>query len=178
MTATTMTATTSIARAAFAALALGTIAAAPATAQDATVTMEGTCERLVIGGQDLTQTCEKTLANTVARNRTAFDFAASDGQFLSFSGVGAQQERTEETDPLQPISLVVPGKKEKGSIVRNPAPGVGSCKFSTPEPGKTRIDCEATSQGKTYAGTFVTLAKAAPGPAGPASGQARSAAPK
>lgn len=143
---------------------LGLLAAGPASAQQAEVTMTGQCERLVIAGLDITQNCKEQLVNMVSRGRTSFDFAAWDGQTLSFSGAGAQHERTEETEQLQPISLVVPGMKNKEGIVRNPAPAVGSCKFSTPEPGKTLIACEATSQGKTYAGVFVTNAKSGADP--------------
>lgn len=130
-----------------------------AQAQQADVTMKGKCEKLVIAGQDITQNCTERLVNVVARGRTSFDFTASDGQTLSFSGAGAQQEATEFTEPLQPISLVVPGRKEKDAVLRNPAPAVGSCKFSTPEPGKSMIACEAKSQGKDYAGVFLTDAK-------------------
>ncbi|MBA9066373.1 hypothetical protein FHR71_000090 [Methylobacterium sp. RAS18] len=140
---------------------LGLLAAGPASAQQgAEVTITGRCERLVIGGLDITQNCKEQLVNTVSRGRTTFDFAAWDGQSLSFSGAGTQHEQTEETEQLQPISLVVPGMKNKEGIVRSPAPAVGSCKFSKPEPGKTMITCEATSQGKTYAGVFITETKA------------------
>ena len=71
---------------------LGLLAAAPASAQQAEVTMTGRCERLVIGGLDITQNCKEQLVNTVSRGRTTFDFAAWDGQSLSFSGSGAQHE--------------------------------------------------------------------------------------
>lgn len=135
------------------------LAADMAHAQQTEIKLEGKCEKLVIAGQDITQNCKEQLVNVVVRGRTSFDFAAWDGQFLSFSGAGAQQEATEFTEQLQPISLVVPGRKDKEAIVRNPAPAVGSCKFSTPEKGKSMIDCEATSQGKTYAGVFVTDVK-------------------
>lgn len=143
---------------------LGLLAAGPALAQQgAEVKMTGRCERLVIGGNDITQNCKEELVNTVARGRTTFDFAAWDGQTLSFSGAGAQHEATEETEQLQPISLVVPGMKNKEGIARSPAPAVGSCKFAKSEPGKTTITCEATSQGKTYAGVFVTDTKSGEG---------------
>lgn len=137
----------------------GLIAAGPAAAQQAEIRMEGQCQRLVIGGQDITQNCKEQLVNTVSRGRTTFDFAAWDGQTLSFSGSGAQHAATEESEQLQPISLVVPGMTSKEGVARSPAPAVGACKFSSPEPGKTMIACEATSQGKTYAGVFVTQAK-------------------
>jgi len=123
------------------------------------VTMEGRCEKLVIAGQDITQNCKEKLTNTVAGPRTSFDFSAWDGQTLSFAGSGAQQEATELTEQLQPINLVTPGRSNKEGIVRSPAPGVGSCKFSSPEPGKTQIACEANSQGKSYAGIFITDTK-------------------
>ena len=137
------------------------LTAGNAHAQQADVTMEGKCEKLVIASQDITQDCRKQLVNVVSRGRTSFDFSASDGQTLSFSGAGAQQEATEMTEPLQPISLVVPGRKDKEAVLRSPAPAVGSCKFSTPEAGKTMIACEAKSQGKDYAGVFVTDTKPA-----------------
>ena len=123
------------------------LAATAARAQQAEVKLEGTCGKLVIAGQDITPSCRPSLTNVVVGTRTSFDFAASDGQTLSFSGAGAQQELTELTDPLQPISLVVPGQRSADSIVRNPAPAVGACRFSMPSPGKSMIACEATSQG-------------------------------
>ncbi|WP_342153007.1 hypothetical protein [Methylorubrum sp. SB2] len=139
---------------------LAALAAGPAAAQQgAEIKMTGQCERLVIGDKDITQNCKEQLVNTVTRGRTTFDFAAWDGQTLSFSGSGAQHEATEETEQLQPVSLVVSGLKNAEGIVRSPAPAVGACRFSSPQPGKTQIACEATSQGKTFAGTFVTDAK-------------------
>lgn len=139
---------------------LGALAAGPAAAQQgAEIKMTGQCERLVIGDKDITQNCKEQLVNTVTRGRTTFDFAAWDGQTLSFSGSGAQHEATEETEQLQPVSLIVSGLKNNEGIVRSPAPAVGACRFSSPAPGKTQIACEATSQGKTFAGTFITDAK-------------------
>ncbi|GJE78337.1 hypothetical protein [Methylorubrum suomiense] len=139
---------------------LGAFATGPAIAQQgAEIKMTGQCERLVIADKDITQNCKEQVVNTVTRGRTTFDFAAWDGQTLSFSGSGAQHEATEETEQLQPVSLVVSGLKNSDGIVRSPAPAVGACRFSSPQPGKTQIACEATSQGKTYAGVFVTDAK-------------------
>jgi hypothetical protein len=148
-------------------LTLVALSACAGAAQAQTVvTMEGRCEKLIIAGQDITQNCKEKMTNTVIGNRTSFDFSAWDGQSLSFGGNGAQQEATELTEQLQPINLVTPGQSNKQGVVRNPAPGVGSCKFSSPEPGKTQIACEANSQGKSYAATFITETKpkAAPKP--------------
>jgi hypothetical protein len=147
-------------------LAVAPLALAAATGSaraQAAVKLEGTCSKLVIAGQDLSSTCSGTLMNTVARTRTSFDFASRDGQTLSFSGTGAQQERTEETDPLQPINLVIPGKKTQEGVVQNPVLAVGACTFTNPAPGKTEIACEANSTEKGhYAATFLTDTKPAP----------------
>ena len=135
----------------------------PAWSQ-AAVQLEGTCEKLTIEGKDATSACRPTLGNTAERRRTTFDFITTDGRTLSFSGTGAQQERTEDTDPLQPINLVTTGTSSDKGIVRNPMPAVGACTFSTPAPGKTAIACEASApDGRAYAGTFVTQAKEAAG---------------
>lgn len=141
--------------------------ATPVSAQTA-VRLEGRCEKLVIAGQDLSAACKGTLMNTVSRSRTSFDFTAGDGRSLSFSGNGAQQERTEETDPLQPINLVIPSEKTKDGVVQGPLVAVGACSFHTPEPGKTAITCEANAAKGVYAATFVTDTKSAAGDAKPA----------
>ncbi|WP_375410800.1 hypothetical protein [uncultured Methylobacterium sp.] len=125
----------------------------------ATIKLDGRCDRLVIAGQDLTAACQGTLTNGVDRNRASFEFATKDGRSLSFSGNGSQQERTEETDPLQPINLLIPGEKGAEGIVRNPVVAVGACSFKSPEPGKTAIVCEATASTGRFEGTFVTDAK-------------------
>ncbi|MER2269701.1 hypothetical protein [Methylobacterium oxalidis] len=144
-------------------LAAAAVTAAPAARAQTALTLTGTCERLVIAGQDLSASCRGTLMNTVARSRTSFGFASSEGQNLTFSGTGAQQERTEESDPLQPINLVSPGRSGPEGVVQTPTPAVGACRFATPSPGKTAITCEAEAGGKAYAGTFVTDAKAPDG---------------
>ncbi|MFB0490583.1 septal ring-binding cell division protein DamX [Methylobacterium sp. OAE515] len=129
----------------------------------AALRLEGTCEKLMIGPQDLSQSCSNVLTNAVSRNRTSFDFTTADGQTVSFSGNGAQQEATEETDPLQPINVVTIGKDA------GPTLAIGACRFSTPEPGRTAITCEANAaDGRAFAGTFVTAAKAAAGAPGAA----------
>jgi hypothetical protein len=136
----------------------------PSAAQaQAALRLDGTCEKLVIGTQDLSQSCSNVLMNAVSRNRTSFDFTTADGQTLSFSGNGAQQEATEETDPLQPINVVTIGKDAAPTLA------IGACRFSTPEPSRTAITCEANAaDGRAFAGTFVTAAKAAAGAPGPA----------
>ncbi|WP_375465231.1 hypothetical protein [uncultured Methylobacterium sp.] len=146
------------------ALAAAPLALAGPAWSQAAVQLDGTCETLVIAGQDATAACKGVLGNTAERRRTTFDFSTADGRTLSFSGTGAQQERTEDTDPLQPINLVTTGTSSEKGVVRNPLPAVGACRFSTPAPGRTAITCEATaSDSRAFAGTFVTQAKAAPG---------------
>ncbi len=155
---------TAIVRLTLACAALGFAMVSNAGAQTA-FKLEGTCETLDVAGRDVTQQCSNVLSNTVSRNRTNFDFSTKDGGVVSFSGNGAQQEATEETDPLQPINVVT--ESRTGSEIGAPVLAIGACRFSTPEPGRTRITCEAkTADGRVYAGTFTTAAKAAPGAPG------------
>ena len=152
---------TVIVRLTFTCAALSLATASGAHAQ-AAFTLQGTCEKLEIAGRDATAQCNNVLANAVSRNRTNFDFTTKDGLGLSFSGNGAQQEATEETDPLQPINVVTEGKS--GSEIGAPVLAIGACRFTTPEPGRTRIACDAkAADGRSYAGVFTTAAKAAPG---------------
>jgi hypothetical protein len=155
---------TAIVRLTLACTALGLAMVSNAGAQTA-FKLDGTCEALDIAGRDVTPQCGNVLSNTVSRNRTTFDFSTKDGGIVSFSGNGAQQEATEETDPLQPINVVTESKG--GSEIGAPVLAIGACRFTTPEPGRTRIACEAkTADGRVYAGTFTTAAKAAPGAPG------------
>lgn len=132
----------------------------PAFAQTA-LRLEGTCQKLVIDGRDVSASCLGRLANTVSRDRTSFEFAAGDGRSLSFSGNGAQQQATEETDPLQPVNLVLVDRS--GDRSGTPTLAIGACRFSSPGPGRTTIACEAsTADGRVFAGTFDTAAQAAP----------------
>jgi hypothetical protein len=141
--------------------ALAIPAATGALAQTA-FKLDGACEKLVVADRDVSAQCSPTMTNGVSRNRTTFDFTTKDGQVVSFSGNGAQQEATEETDPLQPINVV--SESKSGSEVGAPVLAIGACRFSTPAEGRTSIECEAkTADGRAYAGTFVTAAKAAPG---------------
>lgn len=145
-------------------LAAALICAAPSSAQTA-VTMTGSCKRLVIADEDLSASCTGTLTNLVARDRASFDFATRDGRTLSFSGNGTPQERTEDSDPLQPINLVVPGTGgTAGGGAPTPVLAIGACRFSAPGPGRTGIDCEAASpDGKSFAGSFVAVSAPDPG---------------
>ena len=46
----------------------------------AALRLDGTCEKLVIGTQDLSSSCSNVLTNAVSRNRTSFDFTAAHGR--------------------------------------------------------------------------------------------------
>jgi hypothetical protein len=144
-------------------LALAGPALAQATNAQAANKLEGTCERLVIAGQDHSAKCRGTLVNTVTRNRTSFDFSSDDGRSLSFSGNGNPQERTEESDALQPINLVIPGETTGEGVAQGPLVAVGACRFGVPSGGKTTIACEANAAKGRYEAVFVTDAKTAPG---------------
>ncbi|MGY2048020.1 hypothetical protein [Methylobacterium sp. JK268] len=127
-------------------------------------TLPGTCGRLVIGGRDAGAACVNELVNTVQGTRTSFEFRASDGSAVAFTGTGAQQERQEEfgVDALQPVSaLILTSKGPDGAVLRDTLMAVGSCRFPAGEPGTSTVACTADSQRGRFEGTFVTRAGAA-----------------
>ena len=160
-----MTEMTRLSRSCLALACVASVVAPASLARAQTVLrLAGICQKLVIDGGDLSASCAGTLVNAVSGGRTRFDFTAGDGRTVSFSGNGAQQERTEETDPLQPINLVLVGSP--GGQSGAPTLAIGACRFSTPEPGRTAIICEASAaDGRAFAGTFVTASQATPGAA-------------
>lgn len=128
--------------------------AATARAQD--VTLHGTCQTLVIADQDLSASCRDSLLKLVSPTFASFVFSTADSRTLSFTG-GGSKDAGDAGD--LPITLVAPGLTTKEGISRSPTPGTGTCRVATPEPGSTSVACEASAQGKRYAGTFVARGK-------------------
>ena len=128
--------------------------ATAARAQDAT--LQGTCERLVIADQDVSASCKGSLLKLVSPTFASIAFSAAEGRTLSFTGGG-----TKDADGVTelPITLVAPGVTSKAGISRSPTPATGACRIAHRD-GGTAFACEASAQGKRYAGTFLASGKA------------------
>ncbi|RVU15354.1 hypothetical protein [Methylobacterium oryzihabitans] len=135
------------------------VLAGPARAQSPNrVVLDGTCERLVLGGRE-TAGCRNELVNTVQGRRTSFDFTAGDGTGVSFSGTGAPQEKQEEfgVDALQPVSVVVlASRSPSGDVLRETLVAVGSCRFPAAAPGTSTVACAADTQRGRFEATFTS----------------------
>ncbi|GJD50129.1 hypothetical protein OPKNFCMD_2866 [Methylobacterium crusticola] len=121
--------------------------------------LKGTCERLVVAGRDVTPTCGDSVINAVQGRRTTFDFSASDGTTVSFSGTGMPQEPQPEVgvDASQPVSAVVVSvKAADGGISRDTLMTVGTCRFPQAGPGRSTVACAADTQRGRFEGTFTT----------------------
>jgi hypothetical protein len=119
-------------------------------------TVRGTCERLVIGGRDLTGQCTGTLLNTsYATGRVGFYFVTNDGGALTFTGMGTSQVKPDQDTALQPVDGVIFGFK--GQFDK--AKAVGTCRYTNPYARPGTIRCRAETQGGVFAADFVTDGK-------------------
>lgn len=125
--------------------------------------LKGTCEKLIVGGRDSSATCTDELVNTVQGRRTSFDFSASDGTVVSFSGTGAPQGPQEEfgVEASQPVSvLILTSKSPQGDVIRDTLSTVGTCRFPPSGPGTSTVACTADTQRGRFEATFTTKADA------------------
>ncbi|TXN22633.1 hypothetical protein [Methylobacterium sp. WL9] len=132
----------------------GSAAAAQKGAEVPTLaTVSGTCERLVIGGRDVTGQCKGTLLNTsYATGRVGFYFVTGDGAALTFTGMGSSQIKPDPDTAVQPVDGVIFGFK--GQFDRTRA--VGTCRFTNPYARPGSVSCKADTQGGTFAAEFIT----------------------
>lgn len=136
---------------------LGAAVGAPkAGALPTLATVNGTCERLVIGGRDVTAQCTGTLLNTsYATGRVGFYFVTRDGAALTFTGMGSSQIKPDPDTALQPVDGVIFGFD--GRFDRSKA--VGTCRFTNPYARPGTVNCRAETQDGVFAAEFVTDGK-------------------
>lgn len=115
--------------------------------------LSGTCDRLVIGGQDISGQCSGKLLNTIYRTgRVGFYFVTSDGAALTFTGLGTRQVDPDPDTAVHPVDGVIFGFK--GQYDRTKA--VGTCRFTSPHKRPGTVICNAETQGGTFEATFTT----------------------
>jgi len=116
-------------------------------------TVKGTCDRLVIGGRDVTAQCTGTLLNTsYSTGRVGFYFVTSDGAALTFTGMGSSQIKPDPDTAVQPVDGVIFGFK--GQFDRTEA--VGTCRFTNPYARPGVVSCRADTVGGAFAAEFTT----------------------
>ncbi len=120
---------------------------------NAIMTLDGQCDRLIAGLNDITPRCKGTLANTsYTSERSGFYFVATDGAIITFSGEGNRQINRDKDNVVQPVDVIVfsfSGATERMSAV-------GACSFGNPYKGPTVIECSADTGKAKFEGKFTS----------------------
>ena len=117
--------------------------------------MRGTCSLLVVGGKDLTSQCKPTLMNNAYRSgRSSFMFGVGDAVMVSFFGVDSQAVGDQATLAVDEIGIAT-GHAD-GTARRIPHAVRGSCTYSNPYRGASRVSCVADGSDGHYAVEFLS----------------------
>ena len=145
-----------------AAIAMAAIASftTPATAQGsnfdnlhAIAMMDGKCAQLTFAGQDGTQRCEGKITNTVYKTgRSGFTFLIGDLAVITFSGADSPAKGDQATVRLDKVIFTLIGTGTKPNVI----PASGSCTYTNPYAGPSRINCSATTGDGKFSGSFVS----------------------
>lgn len=124
----------------------------PEKATRLTLTFHGTCQQLVVDGENATPRCSPVMTNmsVTGQATTEFAFFSSDGIKLVFIGRG--QGKTEGSALLQPIGAL--SLEEGGATLRKDAKG--RCRLPDPNSGAITIECDATTENSAYTARFQT----------------------
>jgi hypothetical protein len=108
---------------------------------------------MIVHGRDVTSSCTGKALNTSYRDgRSGFYFLTEDGATLTFSGMGHMQVKPHADRAIQPIDLVIFGYKGQHDKTK----AVGSCDFSNPYLGPSRVTRKANTTGGRFEVTFRT----------------------
>ncbi|TFF19858.1 hypothetical protein E3C22_19530 [Jiella endophytica] len=109
------------------------IAQARAENPSSMMTMSGRCDKLLVGGHDMTRFCEgKILSTAYPSGRVGFYFVLRNGAIVTFSGNDVPNP-TPQTDRLFIDKLIT---NLGDGIPSASEPAIGSCDYSNPYAGK------------------------------------------
>ena len=119
-------------------------------------TVMGTCQKLVIAGQDRSLECTGRLLNTdYDDRRTGFYFILLNGGVITFSNRGDLEERAGPDKRVAPVDLVIIGQYPNKKIDRVPAKG--RCRYGNLFKGRpSLIECSADSELGRFEATFLS----------------------
>ena len=141
------------------ALPLTTLAAQPRPSADGnlmgTATLTGTCQRLIIAGDDSTSRCRGLVGNTAYRSgRSGFTFfvEGEPGLVVTFSGADGPAQGDQAAIALDKV-IFTPIRPQRATTELR---ATGRCTYTNPYIGSSRIDCSASTDDGRYSGTFVS----------------------
>jgi hypothetical protein len=123
----------------------------------ATVTVEGACQKLTVGGGNHTADCKGTLLNTEYDDeRTGFYFVTATEQVtVTFSTRGDQEQKIDADTVTAPVDMVIVSSDGKIDQLQ----ATGTCQFGNPYKGPMLIECTADSERGRFEGAFLTDGK-------------------
>src|SRR5262249_1643637 len=111
--------------------------------------------RLVVGGADLTSQCKPSLINNAyASGRSSFMFGLGEDKMVSFFGVDSAAVGDQATLTVDEIGVAT-GHSD-GTAQRVAHKVRGSCTYTNPYAGRSRISCSADGRDGHYAVEFVS----------------------
>jgi hypothetical protein len=122
------------------------------------VSVTGRCDKLVVGGKAMTETCSGKLLNvTYPDGRTGFYFVLADGRIVTFSGMdGANPTPDTDVVDLDKVIMTRKDTPDKPDVLS----ATGTCRFGNPMKGPMTISCEGRlSKGGAFSASFTTDGK-------------------
>jgi hypothetical protein len=109
--------------------------------------LKGTCERLVMAGNNLSQGCGGTIIQSIySTGRTGFTVLVGDkGTAVTFSGI--EGEKPDADSQLQSVDMVILNLNIQG-VAPTSTKASGSCAYSNPFKGPMTISCQAVDTDK------------------------------
>jgi hypothetical protein len=134
--------------------------AEPASAQEqgfanlhAIALMDGKCTSLVIADKPATHNCTGKITNSMYKTgRSGFIFTAGDLAVVTFSGADSPAKGNQATVRLDKVIFTLIGTGTEPNVM----PAKGSCTYTNPYAGPSRINCTATTEAGRFSGSFVS----------------------
>lgn len=115
--------------------------------------MQGTCHRLVIGEKDASSNCESKLTNTMYKTgRSGFTFLVGDLAVVTFSGADSPAKGNSASIRLDKVIFTLIGTGTEPNVV----PATGTCTYTNPYAGPSRVHCSASTESGRFSGSFVS----------------------
>lgn len=107
--------------------------------------LTGTCERLVMDGNDFSANCSSSILQSIySTGRTGFTVTVGDkGTVVTFSGI--QGAKPDPDSQLQSVDKVILNLGIKG-VPPTSTEATGSCAYSNPYLGPMTISCQAVDE--------------------------------
>ena len=119
--------------------------------------LEGTCVALVVSGDDVSDRCHNVVLNAVYKDgRSEFIFLARDMATASFSG--DEEKDTPEGATLR-VDRVILATLRNNKPLPITLPANGTCVYSTPDFGRAKVTCSASTVRGDFSGAFVSNGK-------------------